>query len=82
MPHLPTPNKSAILDNMSGYDFDAVSALARRVNELEETVTKLQEELRKAANFKNDDPNKLVEGIQFLLGRAATVKARERGRRR
>jgi len=67
---------------MSGYDFDTISALATRVVELEETVNKLQEELRKAGNFKHEDPNKLIEGIQFLLGRAATVKPRQRTRRR
>lgn len=67
---------------MSENGFDANGALERRVAELEETVNKLQEELRKAANFKHEDPKTLLEGIQFLLGRAATVKPRQRNRRR
>ncbi len=74
--------KTDIIKPMSGYDFDAVSALSQRVQSLEELVKKLQEQLRIAANYRNDDLNTRVEGVQFALGKAATVKARDRGRRR
>ena len=56
--------------------------LHRRVVELEEIVKKLQEQLRIAANYRNDDLSTRVDGVQFALGKAATVKARDRGRRR
>lgn len=75
---------SAILEDMSTgvFDFEAFLALTRRVAELEETVNKLQEQLRIAANYKNEDLGTRVDGVQFALGKAATVKARDRGRRR
>ena len=75
---------SAILEDMSTgvFDFEAFLTLTRRVAELEETVNKLQEQLRIASNYKNEDLDTRVDGIQFALGKAATVKARDRGRRR
>ena len=74
--------KTDIIKPMSGYDFDATSALAQRVQALEELVNKLQEQLRIAANYRNEDLSTRVDGVQFALGKAATVKARDRGRRR
>ncbi len=56
--------------------------LHQRVQALEELVNKLQEQLRIAANYRNEDLNTRVDGVQFALGKAATVKARDRGRRR
>jgi len=72
--------KTDIIKPMSSVEQEI--NLHRRVVELEEIVKKLQEQLRIAANYRNDDLNTRVEGVQFALGKAATVKARDRGRRR
>lgn len=60
-----------------------IETLERRIMELESIVTKLQERLRVAGNYQNNDIETRVDAIQHLLVEAAQVKARTRnGRRR
>jgi len=52
------------------------------IYKLNRTVEGLQQELRKAANFKHDSLEQRVLGVQFLLGKAAEYAGRELRSRR
>jgi hypothetical protein len=59
-----------------------IAELRDLVHEQAEVIRKMKEELRKAANYKNDDLSTRINAIQHQLGNAATVKARPKGRKR
>jgi hypothetical protein len=59
-----------------------IAELREIVFQQAEVIRKIQEELRKAANYKNDDLSTRINAIQHQLGTAATVKARPKGRKR
>jgi uncharacterized coiled-coil protein SlyX len=61
---------------------EQITRLERRAAQQENTITKLQQALIKAGKFEHDDPQKRVEGLQFLLQRAGETKGRERKGRR
>ena len=54
-----------------------VDNLASRLRSQEQTLNKVQEALRIASKYKNEDTRQLVEGIQAALDRAATAEARK-----
>jgi hypothetical protein len=56
--------------------------LRRQVYDLSEVVTKLQEELRRAARYQNDSVEVKIDAIQNCLERAASVQSRNARRRR
>jgi len=62
-------------------DTDRLEQLERRLAAQEQTLNKVQEALRIASKYENEDTRRLVEGIQAALDRAATAAPRkERGR--
>jgi uncharacterized coiled-coil protein SlyX len=61
---------------------EQITRLERRAAQQENTITKLQQALIKAGKFEHADPQKRVEGLQFLLQRAGETKGRERKGRR
>lgn len=60
-----------------------IQQLEREVREVNRALVGVQEVLRKAANFKHDDIEKRIDGIQFLLAKAAeyTPRQQKKGRR-
>jgi hypothetical protein len=63
-------------------DDQRIVDLERAVRELNRTVVGMQNALRSAANFKHEDPQKQIEGMQILIARAAEYQPRPQGRRR
>lgn len=63
-------------------DEQRMTELERAVRELNRTVVGMQNALRRAANFKHDDPQKQIEGMQILIEKAADYTPRTQGRRR
>lgn len=64
-------------------DEQRINDLEREVRELNRTLVGVQNMLRSASRWSHDDPEKLVEGIQVFLGRAAEYQPRSqrKGRR-
>jgi len=64
-------------------DQETIDELRRQVRENNRALVGVQEVLRKAANFKHDDLEKRLDGIQFLLAKAAEYSPRpqRKGRR-
>jgi hypothetical protein len=62
---------------------ERIQQLEQQVREMNRAVVGVQEILRKAANFKHDDLEKRLDGIQFLLAKAAEYAPRQqrKGRR-
>jgi hypothetical protein len=62
---------------------ERIQQLEREIREMNRALVGVQEVLRKAARFNHDDLEKRLDGIQFLLAKAAEYKPRpqQRGRR-
>lgn len=63
-------------------DDQRIVDLERAVRELNRTIVGIQNMLRSAANFKHDDPQKQIEGMQILIAKAAEYQPRKQGRGR
>jgi hypothetical protein len=71
----------ATLEYMDALE-ERVRALETELREVRSLVVRLQEELRKAANYEHEDTRTLVEGVQVFLKRAGEVRGRVQKRRR
>lgn len=61
---------------------ERLGATEAEVKELRSLIVRLQEELRKAANYTHEDPRTLTEGVQVFLKRASEARGRVAKRRR
>lgn len=62
-------------------DENRIRELENEVRDLNRVITGQRHYLSVAAEYKNDDPAKLIEGIQAALRKAAEYEPRRRGRR-
>lgn len=60
---------------------ERIAELEREVQRLDRTIVGLQQNLIRAANYKNDNPRTLIEGIQVLLRKAGEYTDNRKRRR-
>lgn len=63
-------------------DEQRIQELESSLRELNRTLVGIQQALRSAARFKHQDPQKQIEGMQILIGKAAEYTPRPQGKRR
>lgn len=64
--------------------YELIRNLETKVASQDRTIVGLQNELIRAGRYRNEDPQKQIEGIQILLTKAGEYKgrARKNGRQR